>query len=393
MSTRFLSLAVAVAASGLLVAAAARGDDLLDDVKARAKIEAQRIEKEFNDHRAEAYRLVRRDDPRLLESTEKLVNLLEAIKSDTSLDSARRRQLIVTLKWDLDKVKEIAAERRKVAVRTEQRVINDTARRDVAKAGVDRRNEETRGTAGLAGSIIESRGKGLDSARNDRVNKNDRYSRVLGSVDKSAVPESRDYVLPKNWAELSRKRSVGVKMTAKEEAIMKALDRTIDVDFQKDNFDGVLESLRKTLKVEITTDKRGLTEAAVGEDTTVTLKMRASARTVLKRILGDLNLAYAIKDEAILITSQERAKDMTTTRTYYIGDLVSVVDIRLPPALTQAIMIDNVDRLIATIQGKVDPRSWRANNPEAPGSIVFDPARMTLIVKQTSEFHFMMSGR
>ena len=63
---------------------AARADDIAD-VKARAKAEAQRVEKEFTDSRAEAYRLVRRDDPKLLESTEKLINLLEMVKSDTSL--------------------------------------------------------------------------------------------------------------------------------------------------------------------------------------------------------------------------------------------------------------------------------------------------------------------
>src|SRR5262249_29044535 len=156
----------------------------------------------------------------------------------------------------------------------------------------------------------------------------------------SALPDSRDYRLPKDWAEKTRKRSDAIKMTAKEKAIMEALNSTMDVDFTAATFSDVLDHLRKKLKVDISVDRRGLTEVNVNDsDTTVTLKMRSSVRTVLKRMLANLNLAYVVKDESILITSQARAKEMTTTRTYYLGDLVAVTDLRLPAVTSALVML------------------------------------------------------
>jgi len=387
MSTA-IKMAAIVVLSGL-IATGGRADTL-EEAKARLKAESQRIEKEFADERAEAYRLVRRDDPKLLQSIELLIGLQELVNADKSLDQARRRVLMVTLKYDLDKVKEIAAERRKVTQKNDQRILNDSMRKDIVKYGSVKREEDARGPSGVAGSIIEARGKGLDEARLAKLDKSDRFNRVLGSVDKSAIPDPRDYVLPKNWLELSERRSTKVKMTAKEKAILKSLESMVDVDFSKNTLDDVIDSLRKYLKVEIAVDKRALAEVGLSEESLVTLKMRASGRTVLKRILADLNLTYAIKDEAILVTSQERAKELMTTRTYYVGDIVSVVDIRLPAAVSQAIMIDNVNRLMTTIQQQVDPRSWRSPNSDGGGSITFDPLSMSIIVRQSSEFHFMM---
>src|SRR6185369_14059486 len=63
--------------------------DLLDDVKDRLKLEAQRVEKEFADGRAVAYRLVRSDSPRLVEASEKLQTLLVMVRNDTALEAKR----------------------------------------------------------------------------------------------------------------------------------------------------------------------------------------------------------------------------------------------------------------------------------------------------------------
>jgi len=393
MSIRSRPWLSAVVLALLTVASVGRADDLLDDVKARAKAEAQRVEKEFADGRAEAYRMVRRDDPRLLESTETLVSLQEMLKRDTSLEMKRRQVLLVTVKWDLDKVKEIAGERRKAQAQLERRILASEARRENGNAGAARSAGSANDTAKMAGSIIDGRTKLLADARGERISKGDRFNRVMGSVDKSALPDSRNYVLPDNWLELSKRRATGIKMTEKEKAIMRALESTIEVDYSKNTFEEVIGHLRKALKVEIATDGPGLREASVNDETPVSLRMRASGRTVLKRFLSDLNLTYVIRDETILITSRERAREMTTVRTYYIGDLVSVVDIRLPAAVTQAMMIDNVNRLIQTLQSRVDPQSWRSNNPDASGAIAFDPVSMSLVVRQTAEVHFLLATR
>src|SRR4051794_13509801 len=74
--------------------------DPLDDVKERLAIEAQRVEKEFAAERAAAYKLVRSDDPKLAEATEKLEGLLAMLRNDRALDGKRREVLLVTVKWD-----------------------------------------------------------------------------------------------------------------------------------------------------------------------------------------------------------------------------------------------------------------------------------------------------
>lgn len=365
--------------------------DPLDEARKRLQIEAQRVEREFADERAAAYRLVRSDDPRTVEATEKLYTLLAVVRNDTSLDAKRREVLIVTLKADLDRVQQIAAERRRLSLRRAESVSRMIVQ-DGRKSEEPRREDSSRRLTEEAQSIIESRGRSVADARADRSRYNQGYSRVLRSVDESAVPETLSMKFPKNWVELSKKRSSGVKMTALEKAIMKALASPISAEFDKNTLEEVIGYLRKATGVEILVDKRALEEASVSYETPITLKLRASTRTVLKRMLSDLNLTYVIKDEAILITSRERASQMTTTRTYYIGDLATIVDISLPPEITQLIMAENVNRIITNIVQSVDPQSWKVNNPDAAGAVMFDPVTMTLVVKQTAEIHFMLSG-
>jgi len=394
MSTARRRLPVLLVLSVFLAAPVVRAADrdLLDDVKERLKIEAQRVEKEFTDGRAAAYRLVRSDSPRLVEATEKLQALLAMVRNDTALEAKRREVLLVTLKFDLEKVKEIAAERRGVSTSRDLpavRIPRDEARR----ADEASRPQGARRVTDEARAVIESRSKGLADARGDRGRSGDRYNKVMRSVEEAAIPESRDMAFPKDWVEKSRKRSAGQKMTAKEKALLAALGTIVPAEFDKNTFEEVIDYFRKTLKVDIAVDKRALEEAGVTYDgSQVTLKLRGTARTVLKRILADLNLAYVIKDEAILITSRERASQMTTTRVYYIGDVAAVVDARIPPFLTQLAMLENINRMITLITQTVDPSSWKVNNPEAVGTIAFDPITMSLVVKQTAEVHFMMGG-
>jgi hypothetical protein len=365
--------------------------DPLPAVRDRMKIEAQRVEKVFAEDRAAAYKLVRSDSPKLSEAIDKLEALLALIRKDTSLEERRRKVLIVTLEWDLGKVAEIAGERRRSSSSSSlSRETRSSTRQDYG----DRRADDRRGTIRDARSIIESRSRSIADSRSDRGRSSDRYNRVMRSVDDAAVPDSRNYVLPRDWLEKSKKRGSGIKMTAKERAIMAALKATITVDYpDTTTLEDAIDSLRKLTKCEIVIDKRGLDEANVTYKSQVNLKMTASTRTVLKRILGELGLAYVVKDEAILITSAERARQMTTTRTYYIGDLAAVVDIRIPPAINQLLMIQTVNRLIEMITSNIDRASWKVNNPDAPGAIYFDPLTMSLVVKQTAEIHFMLGGK
>jgi len=360
------------------------GKDLLKDVKDRAKIEAQRVDKEFKDGRLAAYKLVKTDDPKLAEATDLLRDLLRTVEKDTSLDSKTREQYVVTLKWDLDRVKELAAERTKKA-----RVESPPPRRDLPPRNNDDNNRSK--TKDIK-SEFDKRKDRLAEDRRLKEERNDKFNKMHNEVVKAAIPESEAYTLPRDWVEKSKRRGGTVKMTAKEKAIMESLNKTIEIDFDGAALTDVIDFLKKKTGIEIVTDKRGLDEASVTYETKINLKMKASTRNVIRKLLADLGLAYYIDDEALQITSLERARQKTSIRTYYVGDLALVTDTRIPFDIARIQMIQTLNTIIDSIKG-IEPQSWKDNNPEAPGTITFSPAQMTLVIRQTAEFHFRMSAK
>lgn len=374
---------------GLLAAGAVRPDEL-DDTKARLAIEAQRVERLFAADRLAAYKMVRGESPDLIGATEKLQGLRSLVRADTSLDDKRRQLLVVTLKADLERVGAIAGERRRASAAAESRAVAQATREEVRRDGAEKEGEPARRVSDDARSVIESRRRALDESRVDRTTKSDRLAAVNREVMRSAIPEGGDIRFSRDWPGLSRRRSVGQKMTAKEAAIMKVLDSTLDADYSKNTFEEVLEHLRKVTKVDIAVDKRALEEVGAGYESTVTVKMKSSVRTILRRVLADMNLAYVVKDEAIQITSKERASKMTTARTYYLGDLAAVVDTSVPPFLSRIAAQQNINNIVNLITSTVEPDSWKVNNPEASGVIAFDPITMSLVVKQTAEVHYKL---
>jgi hypothetical protein len=371
--------------------ARAEEKDPLPEVKARLKVEAQRVEREFAAGRSAAYKLVRNGSPKLVEATEQLHTLLAMVRADTSLSNQRRQVLITTLKFDLGKVGEIAGERRRFARAEESiaKAIKSDARRRMESSD----DGERRRTTGDAASIIESRGRSVADGRTARKNTSDRYNEAMISVDRSNVIVKGNVEFPRDWVEKSKKRGEAQKITAKEKAIIKALNTVISVDFDGHELQDVLDYLRKATGVDIVVDKRAMDEVSVTYKTPITLKLKGTTRTILKRMLSDLGMAYFVKSEAIQITSIERAKTETTTRTYYLGDLAGVTDVRMGPIFSQALMIQRVNQLINTITQTVEPKSWQVNNPDAVGTIVFNPLNMSLIVKQTAEIHYSIRPR
>jgi len=361
--------------------------DLLKAVKDRMKVEAQRVEKKYADGRAAAYALVKRDSPRLTEATQQLDAVLAMLENDTSLDQKRRQTLIGVIRWDRDRVRVIADE--KLGKSGKDLVLPKTVIDRFPRGGGD---EERRNPTKDAKSVIDKRKEDLYQSQKDRVAKNDKTRAVMNDVVKSAIPESAVVSFPRDWMERTRMRGSTARMSAKERQIMAALNKTISVDFTNKTFSEVMDYLKAATGLELAVDRRGLESVNVTYDTSINLKMRSTARTVIRRILADLGLAYYIRDEAIQITSLERARQETTIRTYYIGDLALVTDTRIPFDLGRLQALQTINVIIDQIKG-MEPQSWRDNNPEAPGTIAFDPVRMSLIIRQSAEFHFRMSGK
>lgn len=359
--------------------------DILKDAEARQKIEAQRVEREFTEGRASAYRRVRANPAHLPYALDTIEGLLGLVRDSKALPDERRATLERSLKFDLQNLRDIAGSARRSSV---VRSSPPPSRRDLPPPRV---SDDGKGRVKSVGDLIRDRRTIIADSRGYKSDAALGRLKTYKSVEASAVPQAETYKFPANWKELSKKRSAAAKMTARERAIMAGLNKVYAVDFDRNNFQDVMDYLRKVTGLRISVDKKGLEEVGATYDTPVTLKTKMSLRALLKKINGELGLAYVIKDETILITSQARASRMTVLKTYYLGDLVSVTNVNLDPITSQLVMAERVNMIINQITS-IDPMSWQHKNPDAVGSVTFYPPTMSLLIRQTAEFHFKMAG-
>ncbi len=201
-----------------------------------------------------------------------------------------------------------------------------------------------------------------------------------------------EFPSPEKWKEITKARTKS-QGTEKEKAILKALDAPVTIMFEGSTFEAAIDYLQTLSGVTIIADKGTLERAGINYDTPVNVrKMRVSLRTALRKVLGEYGLTYIVEKETIHVLTNDEAKTKMTVRTYYLGDLAAATDFSWGPAFSRLQMAQNVASLIQTIVGTVEPDSWQTNNPDAKGTIMFDPVHLTLIVKQSAEVHYMLGG-
>jgi hypothetical protein len=238
---------------------------------------------------------------------------------------------------------------------------------------------------------IQQMNRQVAEARNLGQRRGDRGLNALAGVDKSSVPPKSDYDLPEDWLEKSKRRSPALKLTEKEKAILEALKKPVQVDYNMETFQSVIDHLSRQMGQEILLDKQALEEAGITYDTPITLRFNkpVSARTALKRVLADVGMTYVIRKETIEVTTLARARELMTVRTYYIGDLMGVVSPLLPAIVNDFQMIQAVGIILNEIQN-IEPESWEGKG--GAGTVTFDPVRMAIVVKQSAEVHYMLNG-
>ena len=179
-------------------------------------------------------------------------------------------------------------------------------------------------------------------------------------------------------------------MTKEEKAILKSLDTILDVNLPDVSFQEFLDMLKDKTGLDVLVSKQAMEEASVQYDTKLKIRGKAATRTLLRKVLADLGLTYVVKDATVQVTTVARAKEMMTTRSYYLGDLAPVVDIRWGPVISQALMAQNMVNLVNMITQSIEPGSWQVNG--GAGTIAFQPATMTIIVRQSAEVHYLLGN-
>ncbi len=364
----------------------------LPEVRERLKIEAQRIEKEVQESRRKAYRLLRNDPE---EAHNVLKGLIDTLRKDTSLSEERRTSLLAVVQRDLNNVHALASVRRPPpqasGVASVPRDPRSTDATSLARIPDPRVSEGAKSTYDAAAQRIQQMNRRVAEARDFRDRRGDRTTNALAGVDRASVPPRSDYDLPDDWLEKSKRRSPALKMTEKERAILEALKKPVKVDYNMETLQSVIDHLSRQMGQDILLDKQALEEANVTYDTPITLRFNkpVSTRTALKRVLADVGMTYVIRNETIEVTTLARAKELMTVRTYYIGDLMGVVSPLLPAIANDFQMIQAVGIILNEIQN-IEPESWEGKG--GAGTVTFDPVRMAIVVKQSAEIHYMLNG-
>jgi hypothetical protein len=393
------------------------GKDPLDEARRRDQVAEQKAETDFRAALVEMNKLENANPARAADRLKKMLGILE---EDTVLPAAKREAWKRVLKDRIRVCEAQADHKEKVEVakadrdvrRDDRRLLDEQKERDDAAKKKDFRDaanfmkdgkfEEARKItdkypdspaaaanrymSGIAGAV-----------RDNEARKREKEGRILGAfadVEKSAMPPIGDieFPSPEKWREITKARTKSL-ATEKEKAILKALESPVTIMFEGSTIESVIDYLQTLSGVTIIVDKGTLDRAGINYDTPVNVrKMRVSLRTALRKVLGEYGLTYIVEKEMIHVVTNEEARNSMTVRTYYLGDMAAATDFTWGAAFSRLQMAQNVASLIQTIVGTVEPDSWQVNNPEAKGTIGFDPVHLTLIVKQSAEVHYMLGG-
>jgi len=223
-----------------------------------------------------------------------------------------------------------------------------------------------------------------------RATRSDMMLALQRDILKASIPVSGDISFPDDWVEKSKRRTAGAKVSEEDRKIINTMSSPLTFSLKNEPFQSFLDIMEKQFGSPLVIDQQALQLMNITTETPITVNSRGwSTRTILRKVLSDLGLSYVIKEKTIHITSPDRAKETMTTRAYPIGDIIGNMNMNMPGNYNQAVFIQNVQNIMNSIMA-LDPKSWQ---PEGAGSIVFEPSTMSLIIRQTAEFHFLVGSK
>jgi predicted RNA-binding protein Jag len=373
-TSRLLSAGLFGAAVALFILGLAKGQDPLKDAAARQQLELQRVQAEVRDANDAADKAKARGD--FKQAVERLQATRAKVAGNDALPDKERAALLLQLDTRIDALtKRLSSS---VPIPTPPLPRPDDKRgADEGKQQVDK-----------AKKFRESAEFALRNKEYLEEQRKQGFLAIQVEVEKIAIAPSGDIEFPRNWRELTMKRQQ-INVTEKEKKILKALDTPIDIDLKDSTLQAVLGYLNDKTGLNLDVPKLILEERSITYQTPVSVSLKnVRVKTVLKKVLSDVGLTYTIAKESVVITTEERAKEMLSTRTYYIGDLIGHTGQRLGGLNNLTATMLAVNDIIGVLIGTVEPQSWWVNG--GPGTIAFDPKSMSLVVKQTAEVHYRL---
>jgi hypothetical protein len=222
---------------------------------------------------------------------------------------------------------------------------------------------------------------------------------------KSAPPEAAPS------AKQEAEAKAGDQRFTHKEAILKALEQQSSFEFKELPLSVFVKMLQDKFHIQIYLDKRALNAAGVDESCQITCSLsNIPLRSALNLMLRELDLAWMISDDVLMITDRDTAAQCLETKTYNVADLlVMPADLhydgsRIPTATLGT--IENVqsekgtyswpelivpsstvsidyDSLIDTITTTVHQDTWEATG----GCGTIKPYDMFFVINQSQSVH------
>lgn len=171
--------------------------------------------------------------------------------------------------------------------------------------------------------------------------------------------------------------------TATADRIESALTQRVSFTFSDEPFKDAIAAIQQRTGLPILLAAKKLEEAAINLDTPVTISRHdVSLESFFHNLLEEHNLTILIRDEALVITTDEDAAANLSTRTYPVLDLVGSTHTLNNGSRTT---VTDYDPLIEVITTTLDPDSW--DDVGGPGSIAEFANAGALVISQTRENH------
>lgn len=161
------------------------------------------------------------------------------------------------------------------------------------------------------------------------------------------------------------------------QAIDEALARPIDIDVQDQPLADVAIKISRDRKIPVLLDIKALEDAGVAVDTPVTASLHGlPLRTALEFLLKQNDLTWTIRDEALVITTQEEAEQSgLQLQVFSVADLLHTA--------TPGAEARSADQLIDAVVNTVAPDGW--DEVGGPGSLSPEFGTRTLVCSQTPQ--------
>lgn len=183
------------------------------------------------------------------------------------------------------------------------------------------------------------------------------------------------------WATELHSTEMGRADAVQNAAILQALGKTIDLDFEKKGIKDVLTDLSRQLGIPIWPNRVTFRDDIDEIYKPVTIHLRGiSGRSALALVLEPGQLAWVVEDGVLKVSTVAAIEDILEANVYDVTDLVGADD-------STKSDVCNINSLINLLLATIAPDSWE--NLGGPGvitPIAFDKTRV-MCVRQTSAIH------